>query len=148
MYIAKSILLILSGATVGIAFVISCGDNWHLVADAAVDAPKASNAAPVCDCPAAQPLLAGRLVEQSVFWSIDGNRQGSSNLYCPPDTLPISGSCTVAEPSPDKDVILRESGFIESGFIVNQPAWRCSYRNNEPTAILYKIAVSCLRPPQ
>jgi hypothetical protein len=30
MHVAKSVLLLVSGAMVGIIFMISCGDNWHL----------------------------------------------------------------------------------------------------------------------
>jgi hypothetical protein len=139
MHIAKSILLMLSGATAGIAFVISCGDNWHPGADAA-DAPNAPDA-PVCDCPAAEPPLAGRLVVVEMFEPVDGNSQRSTNLFCPPGARLISGSCTVAEFFPNKDVILKESGFID-----NPPGWRCSYGNNEPAQITYRVAALCLKP--
>jgi hypothetical protein len=141
MHVAKSILLMLSGATAGIAFVISCGDNWHLGADAAVDAPKTSDAAPVCDCPAAEPPLDDRLVVTDVLDVLGGNGQRSIQILCPAGARPISGSCTVDGPFADKDVILRQSGFVD-----DPPSWRCSYRNNEPTTITFRVAVLCLKP--
>jgi hypothetical protein len=143
MHITKSILLIMIGVFAGIAFVISCGDIWHLGTNAAVGAPKPTNATPVCDCPAAQQLLAGRLVGESAFLVVGAHEHGSGGILCPEGALPVSGSCTVRNPIPDQDVILRESGFYP-----NRPGWRCSLDNNGPTQILYEVAVSCLRPPQ
>jgi hypothetical protein len=140
MHVAKSILLMLSGVTAGIAFMISCGDNWHSGADAA-DAPKTPDATPACDCPVAEPPLAGRLVVVDVLELVDGNSQRSTNLSCPPGAQVISGSCAVDNPIPDKNVTLKESGFIQ-----NPPGWRCSYSNNETSQITYRVAALCLNP--
>ena len=57
MHVARSLLLLRTGAISGIAFVLSCGDNLSVRADAAIDALKAPDAAPICDCPAAEPPL-------------------------------------------------------------------------------------------
>ena len=96
MHIAKSILLLLSGATAGIAFVISCGDNWHLSADAAVDAtadaPKTPDAAPVCDCPAAEPPIAGRLYFDSGIAVVDGYQEQSVGICVPRARSPSRGA--------------------------------------------------------
>lgn len=143
MHVAKSILLTLSGAAAGIAFVISCGDNWHLGVDAAVDAPKTPDAAPVCDCPASEPPLTGRLMVDSVIMTVGGNEEGSASVLCPPGAIPISGSCKLDTPIflPRRDVILREAGFV-----YNSPGWRCTVHNNESTMINYEIFVLCLKP--
>jgi hypothetical protein len=140
MHLPKSIAFLLSGVVAGLAFVISCGDNWHLGTDAAIDASKIADAAPACDCPAAEPPLADRLVWTSVHNVVQPNGLGFVNILCPAGTRPISGSCTVNDPAPLKNVILVQSGFID-----NPPAWRCGYRSNEPTLLLYTIAALCLR---
>jgi len=149
MHIAKSILFMLSGATAGIAFVISCGDNWHLGADAAVDAtadaPKAPDAAPGCDCPAAEPPITGRLYFDSSIAGVDGNQEQSVGRFCPPGAIAISGSCKLSTPifNPRKDVILREAGLIYGPV---PSGWRCTVRNNESETVLYEIFVLCLKP--
>src|SRR5215203_5938734 len=109
MHIAKSILLLLSGAISGVAFVISCGDNLHLSADAAIDAPKTIDAAPVCDCPAAEPPLAGRFVVFSQLLTIAGNDTGVQGVPCPVGMQLISGSCTTNFINPIRDVTLQQS---------------------------------------
>jgi hypothetical protein len=144
MQIARSILLLMTGAATCFAFLLSCGDDLGVKASA--DAPSAPDAVRTCDCPSAEPPLAGRLVVQEVISILDSNQQGSTHIFCPGDARPISGSCTVDMPVPDKDVTLRESGFIAMGILDNRPAWRCSFRNNEPTQIQFKIAVLCLKP--
>jgi len=150
MHVPKSVLFLLSGATAGISFVISCGDNWHLGADAAVDAtvdaPKTPDAAPVCDCPAAEPPLAGRLVINSGVFAVGGNQDESTTKLCPPGSIPISGSCKLDTSIffPERDVILREAGFIYHP--LGDSGWRCTVHNNESTLVLYEIFVMCLKP--
>lgn len=145
MHITRSVLLLLSGAMAGIAFILSCGDNLSIKAnaDAAIDAPKAPDAAPVCDCPAAEPPLANRLVMTSGHGILGPNWWGASGIYCPPGAQPISGSCTIDGPYSNKDVILTESGFL---FDTYGAGWRCSFHNNEPTQFTYTVAVLCLKP--
>jgi hypothetical protein len=142
MNIARSMLLVLSGVVAGIGLVLSCGDNLtaKATADAAVTAP---DAAAVCDCPAAEPPLANRLVLHDVLRLIDGNQEGATDIFCPVGAQPISGSCTVDGPlsDPRRDVVVKESGFSDKPL-----AWRCVYRNNESTSVLFRIAVLCLKP--
>ena len=142
MHVAKSILLLLSGATAGIAFVISCGDNWRLKADAAIDAPKSVDAAPVCDCPAAEPPLAGRLEVFSGTQVIAGNDTGLQGRACPAGTQLISGSCTTDFINPIRDVTLQQSGF----FGMPPVGWECLFRNNEATPVTIRVSVICLKP--
>ena len=142
MHVAKSILLLLSGATAGIAFVISCGDNLHLSADAAIDAPKIADAAPVCDCPAAEPPLAGRFVVFSQLRVIAGNDTSTQGVECPAGMQLISGSCTTDFINPIRNVTLQQSGFFE----MPPAAWNCMFRNNEATPVTIRVSVICLRP--
>ena len=145
MNIAKSMFLVLSGVVAGIVFVLSCGDNLtaKATADAAVDAPTPLDAAPVCDCPAAEPPLANRLVLYDVLDVIDSNTEGGANILCPQGARPISGSCTVDGPlsSLHRNIVVKESGFRD-----NPLAWRCVYRNNESTSVTFRTAVLCLKP--
>jgi hypothetical protein len=149
MHIAKPILFLLSGVTTGIAFVVSCGDNWHLSADAAVDAtadaPKALDAAPVCDCPAAEPPIPGRLFFDSSIIIVDGYQDHSASRLCPTGAIAISGSCKLSTPIPNprRDVILRESGLVYAPI---PSGWRCTVHNNESEMVLYEIFVLCLKP--
>lgn len=140
MHVAKSVLLLLSGAAAGILFVISCGDNWHLGADAAIDAPKASDATPVCDCPAAEPPLAGRFVVVTNVRTIPANGRSGEGAACPTGTLLISGSCTVDNATTVFNVTLEQSGFY------TPTGWNCEFRNNEPFAVPIRVSAICLKP--
>ena len=141
MHVAKTVLLLLSGATAGIAFVISCGDNLHLSADAAIDGPKTADAAPVCDCPAAEPPLAGRFVVVSQLQVIAGNDTGGQAAACPMGSLAISGSCTTDLFNPIRNVTLQQSGIFD----VLPTAWHCFFRNNEATPVTIRVSVLCLK---
>jgi len=151
MHFARSILLLLSGATAGIVVVISCGNHWHLGAgtfvDAAVNVLKVPDATSVCDCPAAEPPLAGRLVVRDGIIGVEGNQSHSVTVLCPPGAIPITGNCKLDTPifSPRRDVILREAGFARS-FFGDLSGWRCTVHNNESTMVLYALSVMCLIP--
>ena len=142
MHVAKSILLLLSGATAGITLMLSCGDNLHLSADAAIDAPKTADAAPVCDCPAAEPPLTGRFEVVNALRVIAGNDTGLQGRACPAGTQLISGSCTTDFINPIRDVTLQQSGF----FGMPPVGWECFFRNNEATPVTIRVSVICLKP--
>jgi hypothetical protein len=142
MRVPSSILLLLSGATAGTAFVISCGDNWHLATDAPIDAHAVTDAAEGCDCPTAEPPLAGRFMLVNHFRPMSGNTEAASRLYCPVGTQLIWGSCTIENPTTINNVILKEAGFFD----VPPTSWRCYYRNDDPTTLTYQVAVLCLKP--
>lgn len=144
MNIAKSFILVMSGVVAGIGFVLSCGDNLtaKATADAAVDAPKGLDAAPVCDCPAAEPPLAGRFVVVSNTSTIAANDTGVGGAACPRGAYLITGSCTTDNPTTAFNVTVRESGFHDSP----PTAWYCSWRNNESMAVDFRVSVICLKP--
>jgi hypothetical protein len=140
---ATSILLMLSGATAGISFVLSCGDNWHLATDAAIDAPEVTDAPPICDCPAAEPPLAGRFEVFSVTDVIAGNfMSGNSHVCLTKGSQVISGSCTTDVATPIRNVTLQYSGFSSLPAI----GWGCDFRNNEATPVTIRVSVICLKP--
>jgi hypothetical protein len=140
--VAKTILLVLSGGIAGIAFGISCGDNWQVATDAAIDAPMVADAAPVCDCPAAEPPLAGRFVLFSGLTVIPGNDYAGQGAGCPAGTKLISGSCTTDLSNPLRDVTMLLSGFVDDP----PTAWLCRFRNNEDTPVTIRVSVVCLKP--
>jgi hypothetical protein len=144
MHVARSILLLMTGAVSGIAFVLSCGDNLSVraIADAPTDSSKAPDAAPTCDCPAAEPPLAGRFVVVSLTQVIAANATGGQSAACPVGSQLISGSCTQDLVNPVPNLTLRQSGFFE-GF---EREWLCNFRNNEPFPVTIRASVICLNP--
>jgi hypothetical protein len=139
--LAKSILLVMSGALTGITFVISCGDNWRPATEAAIDAPTVTDAPTVCDCPAAEPPLAGRFVWSSGYIDLQANARHSARVFCPVGMQLIWGSCTIVNVTTTTDVTLKQSGFLDDP----PTGWRCSYQNNDPVMYLGEVAVLCLR---
>jgi len=142
MRVARSILLLMTGAASGIVFVLSCGDNLSVKAnaDAAVDAPKAST----CDCPAAEPPLAGRFVRIHETSSMNlGGGLLVQSAHCPVGSQLISGSCTQNEINPYRQLTLEQSGFY--GESSNE--WWCFFRNSQPQVeITIRVSVICLEP--
>jgi hypothetical protein len=144
MHVARSALLLVTGAASGVAFVLSCGDNLSVKAnaDAAIDAAKAPDAAPTCDCPPAEPPLAGRFVVVSNTETIAANDFGTQSALCPAGSQLISGSCTQDLLNPIPNLTLRQSGFFEAF----PTEWWCSFRNNEPFPVTIRVSVICLKP--
>jgi hypothetical protein len=144
MHVARSILLLITGATSGIAFVLSCGDNLSgkANADAAVDAPKAPDAAPVCDCPAAEPPLAGRFMTLHETQTIGPNGLLGWSARCPTGSQLISGSCTQDQLNPGWRLTLEQSGFYRE----DPNEWWCMFRNNETRDVTFRVSVTCLKP--
>jgi len=144
MHVARSILLLMTGAASGIAFVLSCGDNLSVKAnaDAAIDALKEPDAAQPCDCPAAEPPLAGRFVVVSQTRTIPANDFSISSAVCPAGSQLISGSCTQDLLNPYRNLTLQQSGFFE----ISPIEWVCWFRNNEPFPVTIRSSVICLKP--
>jgi hypothetical protein len=144
MDIARSVLLVSAGMAAGVGLVLSCGDNLSAkaTADAAIDAPKVPDAAPICDCPAAEPPLAGRFVLVTKTRDMAANDFTVDTAVCPAGAYLITGSCTTDNPTTILDVTLRESGFHESP----PTSWHCSFRNNESFMVTIRVTALCLKP--
>jgi hypothetical protein len=143
MHFARSILLLMTGAASGIIFILSCGDNLSVRADAAIDVPKAPDAAPICDCPAAEPPLAGRFVIVNNTRNIVGKAFSVESAVCPTGSQLISGSCTQELLNPIRHITLEQSGFFE-----DYPEWVCFIRNDEDTNVTIRVSAICLKPAQ
>jgi hypothetical protein len=144
MHLARSIVLVTAGMAAGVGLVLSCGDNLSAkaTADAAIDAPKVPDAAPTCDCPAAEPPLAGRFVVVSQTQDMAPNGFTTQGAVCPAGSYLITGSCTTDNPTTVLNVTLKESGFYDAP----PSGWHCSFRNNESFMVTIRVTALCLKP--
>jgi len=136
----RSPLLVLAGAALGVTLVWACGDDAPPV-DAAVDA------AAVCDCPAAEPPLAGRIViSTGSMVTLPANGTVATGNGCPvPEATLIGGSCYVHSGDGDAlaNVTLSRSG-VESA---TDTAWTCTWHSTNPTDLTVSARAVCLLPP-
>jgi hypothetical protein len=136
----------ISGVVSGIVFALSCGDNLSVGADAdaAIDAAKAPDAAPpACDCPAAEPPLAGRFIVFHNTRTIPANDHNTTAAVCPMGSQPLFGSCTTDQLTPFRNVRLREVSFSSD----YPREWGCLFDNNEVVPVTIRSSVTCLKPP-
>jgi hypothetical protein len=117
----------------GTIFILSCGDDSPSQVDAAT-----------CDCPAAEPPIAGRIMVVDQVQTIAANNRGGQSAKCPEGALRLSGSCTTATINPGRDVTLEQSGFYDAS---DHVAWNCLFKNNEAAPVTIKASVTCLLPP-
>lgn len=127
---ANSLVSLAAGMIVGAALVLSCSDDSPGNADAAT-----------CDCSAAEPAFAGRIMTIEQTAEVAANGSGYAIASCALGALRLTGSCTTAM---IRDVTLKQSGFYESGSL---PGWVCGFQNNETVPVTIKAAVVCLMPP-
>lgn len=127
----KTLLTLVAGGICGIALVISCSDDSPGKADAAEQ---------VCDCPAAEPPLAGRFYTRENTATLAPNARGGQSGACRPGDQLTGGSCTsVASGAPD--IYLVESGAKE---LPANPAWGCEFKNNTVSSVDIKVIAFCL----
>ncbi len=130
MRVTYSITSLLAGVFAGVMLMLSCGDDSPGVADAAM-----------CDCPAAEPPIAGRVTIASQTQVIAAGDNGGQGVGCPSGAQLLSGSCTTENVNPIRDVTLQQSGFYGA-----EQGWHCEFRNNEATPVTIKVSVICLMP--
>lgn len=128
---SKTFLTLAAGAAFGIALVLSCSD----------DAPNAVDAAdPVCDCPAAEPPLAGRFYAPENTATLAANARGGQGAACRAGDQLLGGSCTSVL-SDVPDITLEQSGARE---FPGNPAWGCRFKNNTASPVDIKVIAFCL----
>lgn len=134
----------MSGVGSGIALVLSCGDNLSVKAnaDAAIDAAKAPDATPTCDCPTVESPLAGRFIVVGNVRTMPANGFTASSALCPMGSQLILGSCTTEQLSPIRNVTLRQAGF----FMPFPREWICFFGNNEDVPVTISSTAICLKP--
>jgi len=125
----KTAITLLIGAIAGAALVLACSD----------DAPPAADAAEVCDCPAAEPPLAGRIIlSPEATVTIAANSRSGTLAGCPDGGTLIGGSCQLTSGR----ATLEQSWANLNG----APAWDCSWENNEPGEATGSVKAICLMP--
>lgn len=132
MRVRSSFVSLIAGMFAGVVLVLSCGDDSPGDVDAAT-----------CDCPAAEPPIAGRIMVVDLTTTIDAGSRGSTVATCPEGASRLSGSCTTADLNPVRDVTLEQAGFYRD----DVRNWGCHFRNNEAIPVTIKASVVCLMPP-
>lgn len=123
-------IILLAGAACGIGLVLACGDDSPSDADAAV-----------CDCPASEPPLDGRIAQRpEVTAAIAANSDALQSNNCLLGTTLISGGCTLQ--TPDPLITLSESGPADDR------TWLCRWNNPTGNANVGVVKVICLTPAE
>lgn len=95
----SAVLILSVGVVAGAALIVACSDDSPTDADAAV-----------CDCPAAEAPLAGRIVHVRAAGPLTAGGGGISAADCPAGATIIGGACEVQ--APDAKILLMESRFV------------------------------------
>jgi hypothetical protein len=133
MRVISSAVPLAAGMFAGIVLVLSCSDGSPGHVDAAT-----------CDCPAAEPPVAARIMIVSQTRTIPASSRSIQGAQCPQGALRLEGSCTTADLNPVRDVTLEQAGFFEPNDTLG---WNCFFKNNEATPVTIKASVVCLMPP-
>jgi hypothetical protein len=135
MRLSKMLVVLSLGFVVGVAFVLSCGDDHSPTpADAAVAQ---------CDCPAAEPPLTGRIVRVTGDRSISAMSSFAAVAICEDGSTVLSGGCFAR--SSDPKYILNSSYPAPAGD-PNPKAWVCEFYNGTAAAVTSSAYVTCLKP--
>lgn len=128
----NSLALLVVGVVGGVALVVACSDDSPTDADAAV-----------CDCPAAEPPLAGRIVTVRVSEPITAGSSGVASAACPSGSTILGGACEVA--TLDGNILLMETRFFRTG----NPQYVCQWSAlNATVANTGTAEAICLTPAQ
>ena len=130
MNIVRSASLVIAGLSAGVISVVACSDDSPGHADAAT-----------CDCPAAEPPLAGRIQRFTDTATLPANGDDQVNAACPDGALIIGGGCATTPESTVRNVILQFSHQDDTGRV-----WVCRFHNNLATPVDIRASVYCLVP--
>lgn len=132
-------LLLFSGAVLGAAIVVACGDDSPTDVDAA-------DGGTSCDCPAAEPPLDGRITIRNLEAPVElsASSSGTQSLRCGVGETLLTGSCRLA--TMDPEVTLSEAGLDENS--PDDIGWRCVWNNATPRANTGIVRVLCLSPSE
>ena len=138
----KMILTALASAATAAVLVIACGDDSPTHVDAAIDS-RADAAA--CDCPAAEPPLAGRIMRvRGLDGPLGPSGGGASLATCPTGAILLSGWCDIVN-DPGTPPQARITTIGASPTTPN--TWLCVWENSAfGSAVVHAEAV-CLLPP-
>lgn len=123
----------LASAAFAVTLVVACSDDSPTDADAAV-----------CDCPAAEPPLQGRVVSVVVPASIPANGGGGAGAGCPSGATLLGGGCRNL--SDDVRVLLYDAG--PNRIVPTQPGYDCYWISTSPSVVMAQAEAICLMPAQ
>lgn len=147
MHVARVFLFWIIGLGSGVSVALSCGDNLSVeitadaVTDVAIDAARAPDAFPACDCPVAESSLAGRFIMVTGTRVCPANDRGADSVLCPVDSRPVFGSCTTDQFDPAQNIVLRHVGI----FAKSPQEWWCIYRNEGNVPVTIRTTAICLK---
>lgn len=121
------------GAVCAVSLVIACSDDSPGDADAAV-----------CDCPAAEPPLAGRIMTVRASNPLTPGTGGGQGAFCPAGAKVLGGACDVMVDDPVIQV--QSSRFLNAG---GQEGYQCLWSGiNQTVANTGIVEAICLLPAQ
>lgn len=123
--------LITAAFVAGVVAVVACSDDSPGDADAAT-----------CDCPAAEPPLAGRIVSVTGQRSIPANGGDFAEAVCPLGSTILGGGCRMTETGA---LTLVEAGIDRAGA---QSEYLCRFRSADAQSRMVTAEAICLVPAQ
>jgi hypothetical protein len=129
----KTLVTAIGGAICATILILACSD----------DSPPSVDAA-VCDCPASEAPIAGRLmlVRGTETPVAPDGASGGGNAICPTGAIVLSGGCFVDE-AVVRNITLREFGKIDG-----QEGHYCVWLNSHTEAQMVHAEATCLVPAQ
>jgi hypothetical protein len=131
MNITNKITTLFLGFVVGVVFVLSCSGD---------DSPAQVDAATQCDCPAAEPPLAGRIVQRSAQRQIVAMALDGASVSCDVGEVLLSGGCFAN--STDSKFTLHSSFQIPAA----PRSWGCEFYNGTASPVTSTAYATCLKP--
>ncbi len=128
----KTLATLMAGAVGATVLIVACSDDSPRDADAAA-----------CDCPAAEPPLAGRMAQvRGADSTVAANGFGTATATCPANAILVSGWCELVNGG-------AQAALVNAGPFPSQPqTWTCLWNNyNAGIGTVHAVAF-CLMPPQ
>ncbi|MBP9899755.1 MAG: hypothetical protein KBF28_15355 [Gemmatimonadales bacterium] len=129
----KTWILPVAGFVAGVSFILACSD----------DAPSSADAA-ACDCPAAEPPLAGRIMAVAAETGLAPMGTGAPVADCPAGAMLLGGGCTRVGASSVVEGTLSTAGPFGGG----SSAWICEWTSTSTEAQQVRATAYCLMPAQ
>ncbi len=123
------LLALLTGVVLGMGIIVACSDDSPGGADAAT-----------CDCAAAEPPLAGRIVRGRGTGPIDPDVGGVASAGCPLGATLLGGGCRLM--NGNRNIFLTEGGIGNGGV----EGYQCDWRSMSPIADTGIAESICLVP--
>jgi hypothetical protein len=133
----RALLLVVSGAVLGVTLVLSCSGG----SNGPIDAAGAADAAG-CTCPPAEPPLMDRIVrvEQQSAGISGGGGSADAFATCPIGSKVLGGSCLSDGGQAD---VINQDGIDDGG---SAPGWKCMWTNNGTSLDTGTVTAICLTP--